>query len=107
MVTVCSCMACSRADCVLAGARLISCASTSLSRSVLVIMGCQSSTDKAVEENPNPKLQIPNKLQEPKSQHAIACGGLDFGVWSFLGFWILDFGFCLHFFLFKMRVISR
>jgi hypothetical protein len=40
-----------------------------------------------------PKIQIPNPKQIPRSQipNRGFARTLEFGVWSFFGFWILDF----------------
>jgi hypothetical protein len=50
-------------------------------------------------QTPNPKLQT-NSKQTPNSKSQLAgstrsriqAPGLDFGVWSFFGFWDLEFG---------------
>ena len=48
---------------------------------------------------PNPKSQIPNKLQVLNSKPGLALPhtrearpGLEFEVWNLFGIWILDFG---------------
>lgn len=42
-------------------------------------------------EIPNPKHQIPNKLQNPTSQ-AAGIDGVEFAGWSLSGAWLLGFG---------------
>jgi hypothetical protein len=42
-------------------------------------------------KTPNSKLQAPKKFQAPKAQRA-ATWNLKVGIWSFVGFWDLEFG---------------
>ena len=48
-------------------------------------------------EIPNPKSQIPNKLQNPKFKpnRWLAARWLVFGIWNLFGIWSLEFGVCL------------
>ena len=41
---------------------------------------------------PNPKIQIPKKLQIPSSNMAVARRRLGFAAWDFSGPWCLGFG---------------